>query len=212
MYSMDKFSNWSRFDPFSSELDTVPWDARPHTTFQLPDGSTIGIVVRDLHPRFVAPVSPEDVCDMLRRVPEEFLKGLHFVALLGGTAKQEKVALGKLFRYGCYGTARIYLHAYPKRLLRVRRKRPPRPHVAQEYERVGAIIAQDKNGWTLEFTPDALRAFYLYEVLLHEIGHHVDPHVFSRKTAKAERFAEWFAQFNAQRVAERRGAPREAPG
>ncbi len=215
MYSMDKFSNWTRFDPFGSEVDTVPWDARPRTTFKLSDDSTIGIIVRDVHPRFIAPVTAEDVCDMLRRVPEEFVRGLKFVALLGGTAKQEKVALGRLFRYGSYGTCRIFLYAYPKRLLRLRRKRLPRPHIVQEYERVGATYTHDSRGWVLEFTREALRAFFLYDVLLHEIGHHVDPDVFRRKNAKAERFAQWFAQFTSQRLAERRGAqvpPSTSPG
>jgi len=50
-----------------------------------------------------------------------------------------------------------------------------------------------KQGWCVEFTEESLRAFYLLDVLLHELGHHVDERVWSRDVQSAERFAEWFA-------------------
>ncbi|MGD1941771.1 MAG: hypothetical protein ACFB0G_10705, partial [Leptolyngbyaceae cyanobacterium] len=50
----------------------------------------------------------------------------------------------------------------------------PKPTTIQEYERMGAKWIQDESGWYLEFDRLSLRRFYLYDVLLHELGHHVD--------------------------------------
>ncbi len=59
---------------------------------------------------------------------------------------------------------------------------------------MGAKWKQDESGWWLEFDRLSLRRFYLFDVLLHELGHHVDKRVWKRDTISAERYAEWFAQ------------------
>jgi len=47
-----------------------------------------------------------------------------------------------------------------------------------------------------------VRRFLLDDVLLHEIGHHLDRHNFARKSnRKIEGFAEWFATENGFRRA-----------
>ena len=35
------------------------------------------------------------------------------------------------------------------------------------------MYESDGDGWVRRFDPDALKRFYLYDVLIHEIGHHV---------------------------------------
>jgi len=51
----------------------------------------------------------------------------------------------------------------------------------------------------LRFTEPALRQFYLTEVLLHEVGHHVMRDGAQRNRQAEERFANWFARNHAQR-------------
>jgi hypothetical protein len=48
------------------------------------------------------------------------------------------------------------------------------------------------DGATLQFDSSSLRRFYLYDVLLHEVGHHVDR---DHMSENAERYASWFADF-----------------
>jgi hypothetical protein len=68
----------------------------------------------------------------------------------------------------------------------------PKPSVRREYERAGAFWRQVTGGWQLEFAPESLRRFYLNDVLLHEVGHHVNRG--SRKNKRdAEAFANWMA-------------------
>ena len=206
-YSESKFSNWSPFDPFGSEINALPSSIKPALTIEACPGTRTAIVVRDLHPRFIRPVTPEDVKATILKVPPEFVKGLEAVYLLGGTAKQEKVALGALFRFGCYRNCRAYLHAFPKRSLVRRFSNLPPPHVVQEYERAGATYTHESDGWVLRFSPDTLRSFYLYDVLLHEIGHHVDRSDYFKKNEVAgERYAAWFTTFCSQQMADDKDA------
>ena len=68
-------------------------------------------------------------------------------------------------------------------------------------ERAGILGTAERDGYVLQFSEDTLRAFYLRDVLLHEIGHHVDrSNFFSKKDAAAERYAKWFIQFCSQEM------------
>ncbi len=195
MYSESKYTNWREFDPLDGEIEALPPSVRPSLILEFGD-ERIPIFQHGVHHLFVSPVTPQDVYDTLCRVPVEYLKGLEGVHLLGGTAKQHKVALGELACYGRYVHTRIYLSAFPKKLLVERHKRLPPPHVVQEYERVGASYRQDRNGWVFTFTMESLRDFYLRDVLLHEIGHHVDRrNTFDKNAKAAERYAAWFARY-----------------
>jgi hypothetical protein len=63
----------------------------------------------------------------------------------------------------------------------------------QEYTRAGAVWEQVSRGWVCRFTAESLRSFYLNDVLIHEIAHHVDRH--NRKSDDAaERFAHGFVR------------------
>jgi hypothetical protein len=76
----------------------------------------------------------------------------------------------------------------------------PKPAIVEEYRRMGAEWKPDHSGWWLIFNESSIRRFYLYDVLLHELGHYVDKRSQSRSTASAERYAEWFAQEYAQSI------------
>ena len=48
------------------------------------------------------------------------------------------------------------------------------------------------------FSLRSLRRFYLYDVLLHELGHHVDKRADEKNNAARERYAEWFVEQRSQ--------------
>ena len=197
-YTESKYTNWSQYNPFDLEISSLPEYLKPKDSIEIESG-LISIFVRNLHPEFIYPVSLEDIKEFLDKISPNFLKGLRSVYLLGGTSKQLK-ASKRSFRYGCYESGTIYLYAFPQRMLKENWEKRPKPTTVEEYERVGAKWIQNDSGWWLEFDSTSLRRFYLYDVLLHEIGHHVDKQVWKRDTASAERYAEWFAQEYARMI------------
>ena len=55
---------------------------------------------------------------------------------------------------------------------------------------------------TFNSDEESLKRFYLQDVLMHELGHHVDsPNFISKSDKKAEGFAEWFASEYGYRLA-----------
>jgi len=143
------------------------------------------------------PWTTQDAADVLGAIPSEFLTDMTGVFLLGGTTRQR--SLSKV-TYGMYRRGRIFLCAYPKRMLAQKWSKMPKPSVAKEYTKFGAILDSDgKGGALLTFDESSLRQFYLYDVLLHEIGHHVDR---EENADDAERYAHWFADFQHARLLE----------
>ena len=66
------------------------------------------------------------------------------------------------------------------------------PAQLNEARMYGGVWSQEgRNTWTLRWTEEAIRDFYLNNILIHELGHLVD----SRNTSYVdrERYAEWFA-------------------
>lgn len=197
LYSTDKFGNWGRYDPYETEISALPRPLLPAAV--VPVGTAGGecpIYELPLRPAFVRPFAAQDVCDALTSVPPRFLAGLRGVYLLGGTSRQARACFGELFRYGCYGSGEVYLHAFPRALLETYYDRPPRPHLMNDYRRAGAVWeeATGGRGWVCRFDRASLRAFYLRDVLIHEVGHHVDRRNRHKTDQEAERYADWFAR------------------
>ena len=147
------------------------------------------------------PVDEISVLEALRTVPSHFTKGLDAVLLLGGTRKQEK-AFKRCFVYGRYSTDRIFLHPFPRKHMVLTYRFEGRPSILNEYERAGAKISFERRCWHVQFDEESLKRFYLQDVLMHELGHHVDsPNFRSKSDKKAEGFAEWFASEYGYRLA-----------
>jgi hypothetical protein len=204
VYSVSKYTNWVEFDPFWSEaLDfstrLIP-RLSPVVVVEADEGHAISIYEKETHPLFVKPCTASDVAAVLNRMPREHLAGLERVNLLGGASKQDRVASIDLVSYGCYSKGRIWLHAFPRRQMSRWLRRLPKPSVVQEYTRVGAELAPEDGGWRFRFSEDSLRRFYLRDVLLHELGHHVDRFNESKDGQSKERYANWFASQYADRV------------
>ena len=79
----------------------------------------------------------------------------------------------------------IFLNPFPESGMVSRWRKLPPPHIKQEYTRAGATHERKNGWWVRTFTPESLRNFYLYDVLPHEIGHHVERHHAKRKGQEA---------------------------
>ncbi len=191
MYSKSKCSNWALFDPFSSEAHHISESIKPSAIMETVSNQIIEFYQLPLARDFVRPFSIEDIRKVLIDVPVNYLDGLSAIILLGGSTKQFRSR--HLYRYGMYSAGIIYLCPIPKKLLIHRFKRPPKPNVTREYTRFGASIIQSNGEWVIRFTSESLRLFYLYDVLLHEIGHHIERWKRSPRST-CETFAKWYAE------------------
>jgi hypothetical protein len=195
MYSGQRFTNWSPHDPYGAEVETIPRKTRPRVTVNRDPEVSLGIFDRPIADGFVRPWTVSDVADVLRAIPREFLIDLAGVFLLGGTARQRRLAKRV---YGMYSAQRIFLFALPENKLVEHLPKMLKPSVAKEFTKFGATVTPDGNGAALlTFDQSSLRQFYLYDVLLHEVGHHVDR---DGRADNAERYAHWFADFQHARL------------
>lgn len=156
---------------------------------------------------FIMPLSCDDVYEALNSIPDEFTDGLEGVFSMMGPSKKQSKAWS-LYCYGIYWRCCIFLFPYPRGWMSFRAKRL-QPHILQEYERAGAEIINDGHKDLLvRFNDESLREFYLRDVLIHEIGHHVDRSSSAKKTTKVEGFANWFAtEYGFKYRAQRPGEP-----
>jgi hypothetical protein len=95
--------------------------------------------------------------------------------------------------FPCYGMQwghSVYLYPIEDNLVETYTI-PPKPAQQIEARMFGAKWSQSGKFWTLTWSPESIRDFYLNNVLIHEVGHLNDP----RNTTyrERERFANWFA-------------------
>jgi hypothetical protein len=187
-YSASKFTNWRAFQPWFSAMDKA---VRTHR-HEFPEGSGAPlVVVAEPHPDFVCPVTEAELKEVLASIPRTFTAGLKAVFVLAGSKKLAKVSR-RLFCYGAYSMDCVCLTPHPKAYMQQILRRPPSPSLLRELERAGVDTQESRKGLVITFDLPSLRRFYLQDVLMHEIGHHVDrrPRA-SRRTR--EGFASWFA-------------------
>ncbi len=197
LYSEQRFTNWTKHDPFWSEVDALPVSMTPRASIDRSGRESLPVYDRPLAEGFVRPWNVQDVVDVLTAIPQEFLDGLNGVYLLGGTVRQRQ---SKKFLFGMYQGTRIFLFPLQARMMSQIWKQRPKPNIENEYTKFGATITSHGKGQAvLNFDSTSLRAFCLYDVLLHEVGHHVDRADVSVNT---ERYAKWFAQYQHARLRE----------
>ncbi len=167
---------------------------RVASIYPLQDGSEIPLISLPLHPRFLRPYDCEDVKRILDIIPRDMLLGLRQISLLGGTSRQEKSAWNAHWCYGCYGYGCVTLFAFPERRRIWSSPDLHQPAEIHAYQRAGVEMTHENGEWVYRFTDESIKRFYLWDVLVHEIGHHVDRFHPDRSTKRSERFAEWFAR------------------
>ena len=186
-YTISKHTNMRRYNPWNLETDLV----FSKISERIEKNQGIFYHQVKTHPDFVAPIKIHEAQRIVGSMPAEFVRDIDAVVLLGGTSKQCR---SEYLRFGVYYSSMIFIHAFPKKRMTTFYKHGLRPNVLDEYRRAGARIEECKPGTRIIFDRQALRDFFLRDVLVHEIGHHIDRHNFSCKTdRKIEGFAEWFA-------------------
>lgn len=160
----------------------------PPEEWHEPQEQTSGyrVIVRKPGKGYRHVVTEKEIKARLARLPEELLKDLQIVQLAQMTRKKQGLPC-----YGMQWGQAIYLYPMEEDLTETYAV-PPDPQQQVEARMYGATWqALDSGLWELQWTPQALRDFYLNNILIHELGHLVDRH--NSTTADRERYAEWFA-------------------
>jgi hypothetical protein len=143
-YSESKFTNWTAYDPFFAEARA----AYKRFDERLPAEPKFPrvITLKPRIPDLIHACKKTDVIAKLQRMPPASLLGLRAVFLMAGTRKQHTCWQGKLCCYGSYWRSCVFLYAHPSRL--------------RGYHQLDSLRQ--------------LRDFYLDDVLVHEVAHHID--------------------------------------
>jgi hypothetical protein len=146
---------------------------------------------------FVHPISADDVAARIAQLPKRFLDNLEVVQFSRMTRKRNL--------FPCYGMqwgSAVYLYPIEASLVEIY-LRQPRPEQIIEARMFGGRWEPKDGVWQLVWTEDAIRDFYLNNVLIHEIGHSVDDR--NTSVMDRERFANWFAIEYGYRASRNRG-------
>lgn len=145
----------------------------------------IDIIAQNPGTGYIHPVTPDEVRDRIEALDSQWIQNLDVVQFSPMTRKR---AL-----FPCYGMqwgSTVYLYPIEESLIETY-TRPPRPEQQIEAKMYGGKWRQDGNLWTLSWTPETIRDFYLNNVLIHEIGHINDDR--NTNFDDRERYANWFA-------------------
>ena len=134
---------------------------------------------------FVHAVTVEEIRERLASLSARFTRNLEVVQLSAMTHKRRA--------FPCYGMqwgSAVYLYPIEVSLIESY-YRPPKPQQEIEARMYGGKWSKNGKLWTLTWTAESIRDFYLNNVLIHEIGHLNDPR--NTNSNDRERFANWFA-------------------
>ncbi|HEX3872117.1 MAG TPA: hypothetical protein VHV77_16850 [Pirellulales bacterium] len=149
------------------------------------DGRAYRIVVQEPGVGYRHVLTPEEVRARLAELPEEFVAPLEVVQFSQMTRKKQS--------FPCYGMqwgSTLYLYPIETGLTEYY-DRPPKPHLVNEARMYGGRWEHDRQGWRLVWTEQAIKDFYLNNILIHELGHLLDNR--NSRSIDRERYAEWFA-------------------
>jgi hypothetical protein len=182
--------NWQRRPKQARRSSTGQRNARlpfapPEDWYDPTEADEYRIIVQDPGPGYRHILTPDDVRSRLAEVPPQFLEQLEVVQFSRMTRKKTL--------FPCYGMQwgnTLYLYPLEESLVESY-DTPPRPNIVNETRMYGGRWTESPGNWTLTWTEQAARDFYLNNILMHELGHLVD----DRNTGylDRERYAEWFA-------------------
>ncbi len=142
-------------------------------------------IVQPAGPKFVHPVTVAEVRERLTLLPKPVVEQVEVIQLSRMTRKRQL--------FPCYGMqwgASVYLYPIEDSLVETY-IRPPTPQQQIEARMFGGEWSESNGEWTLTWTRESLKDFYLNNVLIHEIGHVLDKR--NTRTEDRERYANWFA-------------------
>lgn len=164
----------------------------PEVWYEPQERSAIRYVAQQAGSGYVHPVTIDEVRQRIAELPLRFTQSIEVVQFSSMTRKRSLFPL-----YGMQWGPNVYL--YPiEASLQESYYRPPSPQQLIEARMFGGVWRQINQTWTLTWTPDTIRDFYLNNVLIHEIGHVND--LRNTNTAARERYANWFATEYGYRV------------
>lgn len=141
-------------------------------------------------------LTEEDVRSRLALLPEWMIAPLEVVQFSQMTRKKRSAPC-----YGMQWGNTIYLYPIEENLVETFRQ-PPKPAQRIEANIFGARWEATGHGeWKLIWNEEAIRDFYLNNVLIHELGHVLDTR--NSRSIDRERFAEWFALENGYKPSQR---------
>lgn len=167
-----------------TSLPSEPFYA-PETWHEPTGQSEIEYVVEPPGPGYHHPVTVEEVRARIAKLPSKFTRGVEVVQFSRMTKKR---AL-----FPCYGLQwgpNIYLYPIESSLVE-HYAAAPIPQQSIEADMYGGRWEQHGERWTLTWTADSIRDFYLNNVLIHEIGHVNDAR--NTRSDAREAYANWFA-------------------
>ena len=149
-------------------------------------GEGYRFVVQPPGPGYRHVVTQDEVRERLGQLPQALLKSLEVIQLSRMTRKK--------MCFPCYGMqwgSSLYLYPLEEDLIEYF-SRPPKPSLMNEVKMFGGRWIHDGGGhWRLVWSEQAIKDFYLNNILIHELGHLLDER--NSGYVDRERFAEWFA-------------------
>lgn len=159
--------------------------AAPEVWHDAKESGEVRFVVEPPGPRYRHAVTVEEVRDRLRALPQQFVEPLEVIQFSTMTRKR------KLFPcYGMQWGENVYLYPIEETLVETY-YRPPKPQQLIEAKMYGGVWSEADGYHLLTWTEQAIKDFYLNNVLIHEIGHVND--LRNTNAEKREQFAIWFA-------------------
>lgn len=160
--------------------------APPEDWYESTECSNYRIIVQNPGEGYRHILTPADIRARLAQVPAHFLKQLEVVQLSRMTRKKAS--------FPCYGMQwgnALYLYPLEESLVE-QYDAPPRPNLLNETRMYGGVWSETSPGnWSLTWSEQAARDFYLNNILIHELGHLVDDR--NSNYLEREQYAEWFA-------------------
>jgi len=157
----------------------------PETWHEPQDRAHTEFMVEPAGKGYLHPVTIEEVRARLAELPEHLTSGVEVVQLSAMTRKRRLFPL-----YGMQWGPNVYLYPIEESLTEIY-VRPPRPQELIEARMFGGHWSQVGHKWTLTWTADTIKDFYLNNVLIHEVGHVNDTR--NTNNLKREQYAIWFA-------------------
>jgi Mlc titration factor MtfA (ptsG expression regulator) len=118
-------------------------------------------------------------------LPSQFTNAIEVVQFSSMTRKRSLFPL-----YGMQWGPNVYLYPIEASLQETYR-RPPTSQQQIEARMYGGEWTESRGVWTLTWTRQSIKDFYLHNVLIHEIGHVNDQR--NTNSVARERYANWFA-------------------
>ena len=149
------------------------------------DGTNFTIIEQPPGRGYCHVVTPDEVRQRLSLLPAGMIEPLDVVQLSEMTRKKRQ--------YPCYGMqwgSTLYLYPVESSLIEYF-SRPPKPAQKIEARMYGGRWVEEPGQWKLIWSEQAIKDFYLNNVLIHELGHLLDDRNASYRDR--ERYAEWFA-------------------